>query len=98
MKLGVAGVVVSLLLGLGLLMFPGCGARSDDRIVVTQDENRCARSHGSCTQDSDCWAGGCSGDLCTSTEGRLSGCDCGGSVVNTCGCVDGQCAWFRQGQ
>lgn len=63
---------------------------SSGRTIVTE---MCARSLGSCSNDSDCMASGCGGETCA-PEDLLSTCDCVAPEA-TCGCVAGSCAWYR---
>jgi len=50
-----------------------------------------------CRDDSQCRAGGCSGEVCSAAEGILTPCEVRewpqGKAA--CGCVAGECAWYR---
>jgi eight-cysteine-cluster-containing protein len=51
-----------------------------------------------CKTDVDCKVGGCSDEMCTAEEGVTGPCDViDKSVIAgaTCGCVVGQCNWYR---
>jgi len=51
-----------------------------------------------CKGDGDCKVGGCSDEMCTAEEGVTGPCDViDKSVIAgaTCGCVVGQCNWYR---
>lgn len=55
-----------------------------------------------CSSDSDCFIGGCSGQLCTAKEGVMSTCEYraeyGCVKLTSCGCVDRQCGWRQNDQ
>src|SRR3989338_72960 len=53
-----------------------------------------------CSSDSDCGAGGCSGQVCTTAKeatGLITTCECreeyGCLKMTSCGCVEGKCRW-----
>src|SRR5262249_41845664 len=51
-----------------------------------------------CKVDADCHTGGCSDEMCTAEEGVSGPCDAVDKSIlagATCGCVVGQCNWFR---
>jgi len=56
------------------------------------------RVDGECTSDADCGTAGCAGEVCTTkaaTADVMTTCEnkiCF-SILDTCGCVDGQCSW-----
>lgn len=56
-------------------------------------EGACARTFGTCDDDSDCMPSGCGSETCSSEE-IVSTCDCTMPAA-TCGCIDGSCAWFN---
>ena len=58
----------------------------------------CARNVGhSCATDADCATGGCGGEVCfnPSIEDVASTCDCVAPQATGCGCVEGQCTWYK---
>jgi len=85
-----------LILILGLILISGCVENQ-----VKPEEKFCgSSSYGSCNIDSDCRAGGCSGQLCRSNseDPMVTICDykeCyDASKYNLeCGCVDSKCQW-----
>jgi len=54
-----------------------------------------------CSADSKCFTGGCSSEVCSAEEGVSSTCEAPSagwpSAGATCGCVDGQCIWYKGG-
>jgi eight-cysteine-cluster-containing protein len=56
------------------------------------------RVDGECTTDDDCATAGCAGEVCTTKSAAtdvMTTCEnkiCF-SILDTCGCVDGQCSW-----
>ncbi len=53
---------------------------------------------GECTTDQDCAPAGCSGEICTTKAAGaevMSTCEIRAcyAVLDTCGCVEGRCAW-----
>jgi len=54
-----------------------------------------------CSADAQCQVGGCSGEVCTAEQGVNTTCEMPAdgfpSKGATCGCVQGQCLWFRAG-
>ena len=62
------------------------------RVEGENFENRC---HG----DSECRAGGCSGEVCSAREGILTTCEMRRWPQGraACGCVEGECVWYRTG-
>jgi hypothetical protein len=55
-------------------------------------------SNDACQTDADCNAGGCGGELCYNPAlgGGISTCDCTSPTnVGGCGCVQGQCTWWK---
>ena len=50
-----------------------------------------------CTGDVDCKVGGCSSEICTAEEGVNSTCEVRPDQPRdaSCGCVKGQCVWYR---
>lgn len=56
-------------------------------------EGPCARSFGSCTEDTDCMPSGCGSETCAS-EPIASTCDCTRPAAS-CGCIDGACVWYN---
>lgn len=54
-----------------------------------------------CSADSGCFVGGCSSEVCSAEEGVSSTCeapvDGWPTTGATCGCVAGQCIWYKAG-
>jgi eight-cysteine-cluster-containing protein len=52
-----------------------------------------------CTADAQCFSGGCSNEVCSAEEGVSSTCEAPAdgwpTAGATCGCVSGQCSWYR---
>lgn len=60
---------------------------------------QCVRNAGdACTSDDDCSAGGCGGEVCfnPALSDGVSTCDCTTPAKANCGCVNGQCAWWKE--
>jgi hypothetical protein len=58
----------------------------------------CVKNAGdACTTDLDCQAGGCGGELCfnPAASSGASTCECVAPAQASCGCVSGQCAWWK---
>lgn len=57
-------------------------------------------SQGACVKDSDCFVGGCSGEVCGSEPDIVTTCEFSESFPNVkdfqCGCVRGVCGWSRE--
>jgi eight-cysteine-cluster-containing protein len=53
-----------------------------------------------CASDGECKVGGCSGEVCTAEEGVNTACMVHPDQPRdaTCGCVQGDCVWFRAAQ
>ncbi len=64
-------------------------------------EEACIKNVGdSCSTDDDCMSGGCGGETCfnPAISGGASTCECGPPTapqVQGCGCVQGQCSWYK---
>jgi eight-cysteine-cluster-containing protein len=60
------------------------------RVEGERFENRCR-------DDSQCKAGGCSGEVCSAAEGVLTTCEVRDWPQGKagCGCVAGECVWYR---
>ncbi len=76
----------------------------DRTLAVAASDPQYARVEGStfqnaCQSDGQCFVGGCSSEICTAEEGVSGTCDmpAGGwpSKGASCGCVSGQCVWYR---
>lgn len=54
-----------------------------------------------CSGDAQCYVGGCSNEVCSAEQGVSSTCeapvDGWPSAGSTCGCVKGQCVWYKAG-
>lgn len=83
---------------------PGTPAEVERTPLVPADHPLHGRLEGAsfengCRADADCFAAGCSGEVCSAQQGVTSTCD----VVDfslegaSCGCVAGQCVWWRAG-
>ena len=50
-----------------------------------------------CTDDSDCEPGGCRGEMCygPGSGNVMTMCDCPAPTDLSCGCVAGECTWWR---
>ena len=79
---------------LGMADADGVDVEEDDGVRTVID-SYCYRSSGTCTDDWECFPGGCGGELCSSESGGYTTCDCFGARDATCGCVDGRCAWYE---
>jgi eight-cysteine-cluster-containing protein len=55
-----------------------------------------------CSADAQCHTGGCSNEVCSAEQGVSSTCeapvDGWPSAGSTCGCVKGQCVWYKSGK
>ena len=80
---------------------PAAGNRT---AAVAKDHALYARVEGegmanTCADDSACKTGGCSAEVCTAEEGVNTTCDMPvdgfPSAGATCGCVAGECIWYR---
>jgi eight-cysteine-cluster-containing protein len=72
----------------------------DNTLVYTDSNPFCGWSSGNCATDSDCRAGGCSGQVCESagdpptfTTCEWRSCYDAGSYALSCGCVNRKCRW-----
>ena len=84
----------------------GCGGNGADQNVVRDPINLggfCGFStEAECNADKNCYAGGCSGQLCQNiTEMLGTTCewlDCYRDETYgvKCGCVDGKCQWYKK--
>lgn len=58
--------------------------------IVVGDERECS-------SDTDCFVGGCSGQLCSRDEEVITTCEWkeeyGCYTLSSCGCIDGKCEW-----
>lgn len=54
-----------------------------------------------CQADSQCFAGGCSSEICTAEQGVSGTCEAPAdgwpTTGSTCGCVQGSCVWYKAG-
>jgi eight-cysteine-cluster-containing protein len=50
-----------------------------------------------CKVDADCFTGGCAGEVCSAQNDIVSACDIPPLKPQhaSCGCVDGECIWYR---
>lgn len=72
--------------------------------MVPEDHPLYARVEGTsfendCQSDADCHVGGCSSEVCSAEEGVNTTCEARDwpSEGGACGCVEGTCAWYRDG-
>ena len=53
---------------------------------------------GGCVVDEDCYAAGCSNEVCTNIEGFMSTCELRDVPSNdgySCGCIKDSCSWYK---
>jgi eight-cysteine-cluster-containing protein len=81
---------------------PVTGART---LAVPASHPHHARVEGvdfqnACQDDSGCFVGGCSSEVCSAEEGVSSTCEMPAdgwpSAGASCGCVQGECVWYRE--
>jgi eight-cysteine-cluster-containing protein len=84
---------------------PGAGG-GDRTLAVAASDPLHARVEGTsfqnaCQSDGQCFVGGCSSEICTAEEGVSGTCEMPAagfpSKGASCGCVAGQCVWYRAG-
>jgi len=55
---------------------------------------------GECIFDSECFVGGCSGQICSNDEGVITTCeirdDFPDKNIYSCGCINKKCAWYKK--
>ncbi len=85
---------------------PAPGGGGDRTLAVAASDPLHARVEGTtfqngCQADGQCFVGGCSSEICTAEEGVSGTCDMPAagfpSKGASCGCVAGQCVWYRAG-
>jgi hypothetical protein len=85
---------------------PAAGAGGDRTLAVAASDPLYGRVEGTsfqngCQSDGQCFVGGCSSEICSAEQGVSGTCDMPAagfpSKGATCGCVSGQCVWYRAG-
>jgi hypothetical protein len=83
---------------------PAGGASGDRTLAVAASDPLYARVEGTsfqngCQSDGQCFVGGCSSEICSAEQGVSGTCDMPAagfpSKGASCGCVSGQCVWYR---
>jgi eight-cysteine-cluster-containing protein len=73
------------------------GDLSADKIPKDYTSGNSRFSRGTCAKDSDCFAGGCSGEVCGNEKDSISTCEYSEDFPSTkrfeCGCVNKVCGW-----
>lgn len=83
---------------------PATEPAGDRSLLVPQSHPLYARVEGThvnnaCSTDAECHVGGCSSEVCSADPGVITTCEkrLFPSQGGSCGCVQGQCSWYRAG-